>query len=89
MSAQLQAIITAVRPDPVHPGYIQVVVTCPLCHLDHQHGARAKGLGIQSSRRRAAACGPNVVTDEARVLGYRLHDPDDLILGLAEAKLRS
>jgi len=90
MSATPQAIITAVWPDPAHAKYVVLEISCPLCGRAHHHGARSKGLGPPPSRRRAAGCPPDAeVTDEARARGYRLHDPDCLILALDEAKLRS
>ena len=90
MSATPSARIVAVWPDPAHAKYVVLEVMCPLCKGRHLHGTRSKGLGPPPSRRRAAGCPPDAeVTDEARARGYRLHDPDCLILALDEAKLRS
>jgi len=88
MGATPSARIVAVEPG--QPGFVTLTVLCPLCGRHHQHGTRAKGLGPPSSRRRAASCGPDFeVTAEDRARGYRLSDPDCLILGLDEAGLRS
>ena len=89
MGATPSARIVAVEPG--QPGFVTLTVLCPLCGRRHEHGTRAKGGSVRRAAgaepRRAVRTWRSPTKDRAR--GYRLADPDCLILGLDEAGLRS